>query len=374
MIVGIPKESWVEERRVALSPAGVYALVKAGHTVIVQAEAGLMSGFPDQAFAEAGGRIAFSPEEVYARADLLVKVLPPTAEESTWIPERRFLYSMVHLGTASSKVCEMLRERKATAVGFELIEDSEQNLPVLTAMSEIAGMLLPQIAGRFLETTHGGRGVLLGGVAGIPASHVVIIGAGMVGSTAARIFAGSGANVTVMDEDLKRLRALEMLLSKMVNTALATPYNIERYVASADVVVGAVLIRGRKPPHVVTESMVRKMRPGSVILDLSIDQGGCVQTSRPTTLSEPVFKKYGVTHYCVPNVPSAVARTASHALNNVLLSFVEEVAENGISAFRSDTALRRGVYLYLGQCTHEGLAGLLGLEYASIETLIEKQE
>ena len=373
MIVGIPKESWRDERRVALTPAGAYALARAGHTVIVQAEAGLTSGFTPQAYQDAGATIAFSAEEVFARADLLVKVMPPTVEEWGWIPEQKFLFSTVHFGTADRRVHEMLRVLKVNAVGLELIEDSEQNLPVLTAMSEIAGMLLPQIAGRFLETNQGGRGILLGGVAGIPASDVVIIGAGTVGTTAARSFLGCGANVTVMDDDLKRLRFIEMLLAKMANTVLATPYNIERFVASADVVVGTVLIHGRKTPHVVTEPMVRKMRSGSVILDVSIDQGGCVETSRPPTLSDPVFVRHGVTHFCVPNIPSSVARTSSHALNNVVLPFVEEVAGNGALAFRDNPTLRRGVYLYSGECTHEGLAGLLGWEYSNIESLVERR-
>jgi alanine dehydrogenase len=237
-------------------------------------------------------------------------------------------------------------------------------------MSEIAGMLLPQIAGKLLESTQGGRGVLLGGIAGIPASNVVIIGAGTVGSTAARVFLGCGANVTMMDEDLERLRMQEVLLNKAANTILATPYNIEKYVRSADVVVGAILIHGRRPPHVVTEAMVAKMRPGSVILDVSIDQGGCVETSRPTSLSDPAFKKHGVTHFCVPNIPSSVARTASHALNNVVLSFVEEIGAKEAAAFRDNTTLRRGVYLFSGHCTHEGLAGLLDLEYSNIDSLI----
>jgi alanine dehydrogenase len=370
MIIGIPKETRGEERRVALTPAGVYALAKAGHSVIVQSDAGTGSGFPAESYQGAGATLVFSAEEIFRRADLIVKFMPPTIEECGWIPEQRILFSTVHLGSANPAVHEMLRELGTTAVGFELIEDSQQNLPVVNAMSEIAGMLLPQIAGKLLETTQGGRGVLLGGVAGIPASNVVIIGAGTVGSTAARVFLGCGANVTMMDEDLKRLRMQEVLLNKAANTILATPYNVEKYVRSADVVVGAILIHGRRPPHVITETMVAKMRPGSVILDVSIDQGGCVETSRPTTLSDPAFKKHGVTHFCVPNIPSSVARTASHALNNVMLSFVEEVGVKGATAFRDNTTLRRGVYLYSGHCTHEGLAGLLELEYSNIESLI----
>jgi alanine dehydrogenase len=229
---------------------------------------------------------------------------------------------------------------------------------------------VPQIAGRFLETTHGGRGVMLGGLPGVPASHVVIVGAGTAGSAAARVFAGYGASVTVMDDNLKRLRVVDSNLPRMVNTALATSYNIARYVSSADVVVGAVWVHGQTAPHVITESMVRKMRPGSVIIDLSIDHGGCVETSRPTTLSDPVFKKHGVIHYCVPNIPSSVARTASHALNNVIVPFVEDVEEKGGESFRDNLALRRGVYLFSGHCTHEALAGLLGCEYRSLDSLL----
>ncbi len=371
MIVGIPKESSQEERRVALTPAGVHSLLKAGHTVIAQSEAGTGCGFSIESYREAGAAIAFSAEEVFARADLIAKVMPPTLQECHWMGEGKFLFSVVHLGSANPGIHQLLRSQRVIAIGLELIEDADQYMPILTAMSEIAGTLVPQIAGRFLETTHGGRGVMLGGLPGVPASHVVIVGAGTAGSAAAHVFAGYGASVTVMDDNLKRLRLVAANLPRMVNTALATSYNIARYVSSADVVVGAVWVHGQTAPHVITESMVRKMRPGSVIIDLSIDHGGCAETSRPTTLSDPVFKKHGVIHYCVPNIPSSVARTASHALNNVILPFVEDAAENGSESFRNNLALRRGVYLFSGHCTHEGLAGLLGCEYSSLDSLLD---
>jgi len=370
MIVGIPGERWGEERRVALTPAGVHSLSAAGLKVIVQSDAGVGCGFAADAYQEAGAAIVFSSEEVFARADLIVKVMPPTVEECSWIGEGKFLFSVVHLGSANPEIHRRLRQLAITAVGLELIEDSDNLLPVTKAMSEIAGMLVPQIAGRFLETTHGGRGVLLGGVPGIPASHVVIVGAGTAGTTAAHVFSGFGASVTVMDNDLRRLRAVDAHLPKTINTALANPYNIERYVLSADVVLGAVLVHGEPTPHVISEPMVQKMRPGTVIIDLSIDQGGCVETSRPTTLSDPVFKKHGVTHFCVPNVPSSVARAASHALNNVIEPFVKDIGENGIESFKSNSALRRGLYLFSGHCTHQGLAGLLGCEYSHIDALL----
>ncbi len=369
MIIGIPKESMRDECRVAMTPAGAFSLAKAGHTVLVQTEAGRGCGFSNEAYREAGAATAFSAEETFARADLIVKMMPPTVQECSWIAEGKILISTIHFGAADPRVHEMLRQRETTAIGFELIEDSDHNLPVVIAMSEIAGMLLPQIAARFLETTHGGRGVLLGGTPGVPPSNVLIIGAGTVGATAARVFSGLRANVIVMDEDLARLRSLDTAL--MVNTLLATPYNIERYLATADVLVGAVMVRGRKAPHVVTESMVRRMKHGSVILDVSIDQGGCVETSRPTALSDPVFTKHGVTHFCVPNIPSSVARTASYSLNNVLLSFVEEFGELGKSALRRNPTLRRGVYLHAGQCTHEGLCGLFGWTYTDIDNIAD---
>jgi alanine dehydrogenase len=370
MIVGIPRESWAEERRVALTPAGVHSLSAVGQTVIVESDAGVGCGFSTDSYRETGAAIVYSSEEIFARADFIVKVMPPTYQECGWIGTGKFLFSAVHLGSADPGMHRLLKEQQAIAIGLELVEDAEGHLPIVTAMSEIAGMLMPQIAGRFLETTHGGRGVILGGVPGIPAAHVVIVGAGTAGMTAARIFNGFGASVTVMGDNVKRLRAVDACLPKMVNTALATPYNLERYVASADVVLGAVMGHGRKTPHVITESMVRKMRPGSVIIDLAIDQGGCVETSRPTTLSDPIFKKHGVIHYCVPNVPSSVARTASHALNNVIAPLIEDIAENGMASFRRHFALRRGVYLFSGHCTHEGLAGLLGCEYRNLDSLL----
>jgi alanine dehydrogenase len=371
MIIGIPRECWGDERRVALTPAGVHSLCIAGLTVIVHAEAGVGCGFSADAYREAGAAIVFNSEEIFARADLVVKVMPPTVDECDWLGEGKFLCSVVHLGSANPQMHKLLRQQNTTAVGLELMEDADGLLPVTKAMSEIAGMLVPQIAGRFLETTHGGRGVMLGGVPGIPASHIVIVGAGTAGTTAAHVFTGFGASVTVMDIDLKRLRAVDSCLPKTVNTALANPYNMERYVTSADVVLGAVLVHGQTTPHVITESMVRKMRPGTVILDLSIDQGGCVETSRPTTLSDPVFKKHGVTHFCVPNVPSSVARTASHALNNVIVPFVQDIAENQLASFQGNLSLRRGVYLLSGHCTHRGLAGLLGCEYSPIDSLLK---
>ncbi len=372
MIIGIPKESWRDEHRVALIPAGAFALVKAGHQVIVQADAGLGSDFTNEAYDEAGAKLVFSAGEVFERADLVVKVMPPSLQELEYLTSGKTLFSFFNYNVVNTKLMAKLVDDKCTAIGYNLIEDSVGNLPVLTTMSEIAGMLLPQIAGRFLATQEGGRGISLGGGAGIPAANVIIIGAGVVGTTAAKAFIGAGANVTVMDSDLVRLRELAKWLHNPVNTALVTPYYIDRYVESADVLVGAVMIHGQQSPHVITEAQVRRMRKGSVILDVSIDQGGCVETSRPTTHSDPVFIRHGVIHYAVPNIPAMVARTASYALNNVILPFAQLTAERGPNAFAAAASLRRGVYLFQGKCTQSTIGQLLGWPTVQIEELLGK--
>jgi alanine dehydrogenase len=371
MIIGIPKESWQDEQRIALTPAGVYALAKEGHQVVVQADAGVGCGYSNEAYTEARAAIAYTADEVFGRADLIVKVLPPSTREVRLLAPSKSLFSFFQFSMANKEAMLLLREKRCHAIGYNFIEDDLGNLPVLMMMSEIAGVMLPQIAGRFLETRAGGRGILLGGVTGMPAANVVIIGAGMVGSTAARAFAGAGANVMVLDNDLARLRQLELYTNKAVNTAIATPYNIERNVPFADVLVGAVMIHGQKSPHVVSEAQVKRMRPGTVILDVSIDQGGCVETSRPTTHSDPIFVRHGVLHYAVPNIPTLVARSAANALNNVILPFVQLVVENGAAAFAQDEALKRGIYLYDGECAQPGLTEMFGWTAYQIDSLLK---
>jgi alanine dehydrogenase len=372
MIIGIPKESWRDEHRVALIPAGVFALMKAGHQVIVQADAGLGCDYTNETYDEAGAKLVFNAGEVFKRADLVVKVMPPSLPELEYLTPGKTLFSFLAYNVLNTKLMASLSDDKCTAIGYNLIEDEMGNLPVLTTMSEIAGMLLPQIAGRFLATQEGGRGISLGGVAGIPAANVVIIGAGVVGKTAAKAFIGAGANVTVMDSDLARLRDLTKWVHAPVNTALATPYYVDRYVEAADVVVGAVMIHGQQSPHVVTEAQVRRMRKGSVILDVSIDQGGCVETSRPTTHTDPVFIRHGVIHYAVANIPAMVARTASQALNNVILPFVQLTADSGPKAFVAEPSLRRGIYLFQGKCTQPAIGELLGWPTVQIDELLGK--
>jgi alanine dehydrogenase len=370
MIIGIPKESFHDEQRVALTPAGSYALVKQGHQVIVQADAGLGCGYSNESYQEARATIAYSVDEIFGRADLIVKVQQPSAQEVRLLADGKTLFSFFQFGVTSADTLQRLGDKRCNAIGYNLIEDDAGNLPVLMTMSEIAGMMLPQIAGRYLETREGGRGILLGGVAGIPAANVVIIGAGVVGSKAAQAFVGAGADVLVMDNDLSRLRQLELQTSRTVNTAIATPYNIERYIQFADVLVGAAMIHGQQSPHVVSEAQVNRMRPGSVVLDISIDQGGCIETSRPTTHSDPIFVRNGVIHYAVPNIPALVARTASNALNNVILPFAQLVAHREGQAFVENDTLKRGIYLYRGQCTQPELAKMFNRPSFSIDNLL----
>ncbi len=371
MIIGIPKETWHDEKRVALTPAGAYALTERGHQVIVENDAGLGGNFTNDAYVEAGATLAFDPRVVFGRSDIVVKVMPLSKEEVKFIAPGKTLFSFLHFSGANPEVMQKLIDQRCTTVGYNLMSDERDELPVLMTMSEIAGMLLPQIAGRYLQTSEGGRGALLGRIAGIPASKVVIIGAGMVGRTAARAFADADAEVLVMDNDLSRLREIEQHTRKPVNTAIASQYNIERYVKFADVLVGAVAIRGQQSPHVVREAQVKQMRSGGVIIDVSIDQGGCIETSRPTTHSDSVYEKHGLLHYAVPNIPALVARTASHALNNVLVSFVQEVADQETAAFRENEILRRGVYIYEGKCTQSEVARLFGWPSSNINELIK---
>ncbi|NIR47373.1 alanine dehydrogenase [candidate division KSB1 bacterium] len=369
MNIGIPNEIAAEERRIALTPVGVYALLKEGHTVYVEKGAGRSCGFSDEEFREVGADVVFSHEEIFHRSELIAKIQPPTEEEGSFLEEGKCVYSFLNLGTTRKPVIDILMQRGVTALGYEFGEQPDGTLPILTAMSEIAGLLLPQIAGRYLESDYGGRGITLAGVAGIAPANVVILGAGTVGFNAARAFSDLGAEVLVLDRDIPKLREIDRLLNKRVSTSIVTPLLVERAVRFADVLIGAIFIHGHKTPHLVSEKMVSEMKPGSVILDVSIDQGGCVETSRPTTLSTPTFVHEGVIHYCVPNIPASVARTASHALNNSVLPWVLVVARIGMDpALERYPCLQNGTYLHHGQSTSESLSNLFDLAYVDLHT------
>ncbi len=373
MIFGILKENFVSERRIVLTPPAVQSLTSAGHQVYIERDAGALSHFPDEEFRKAGGTIAYSADEALHRADTVLKIAPPTDAELDALNEGQSLFSVLHLAIAKRQTLDKLLEKKISAVALELIENAHGDQTLLQVMSDIAGQISIHVAAQYLQAESGGRGVLLGSLPGIPAATVVILGAGVVGRTATRVALGLGARVVVLDRDLRRLRELEELFQWRVTTAIADRYYVERAVAEADVLIGAVLIKGgEKTPHVVTEAMVKQMKPGSVIVDVSIDQGGCIETSRPTTLNDPVFMAHGVIHYCVPNIPAAVARTASVGLSNTLLPFLHEIGSQGApAAFKADIGLARGVCTFGGRCTNRAAGRVFGVETTDLQPLLK---
>jgi alanine dehydrogenase len=356
MNVGIPKERGDLERRVGLTPYGVELLTCAGHVCHVEREAGLGAGFTDYHYERAGGRIVYSGEEVYGRADMVLKAVRPIQEEMEWLREGQILCGFLHLAAARRETVHTLLEKRITAIAYETVEEDDGDLPVLHTMSEVAGRMAPQLAATFLQSNHGGRGVLLSGVPGIPAARVAILGGGVLGTNAARTFFGLGADVFVLDRNLERIRQIDQRFDGCITTMVAYPFNIARVARFVEVLIGAVLTPGARAPIIVTREMVRSMKRGAVILDFSIDQGGCVETSRPTTLRDPVFIEEGVVHFCVPNVPGAVPRTATHAFNNAIWPYIRRIAELGIEgALQELPALARGVVTRDGQIVSEGL-------------------
>jgi alanine dehydrogenase len=373
MDIGVPREVSSDERRVALTPAGAHRLVKAGHRVWVERSAGLSCRMTDEDFTRAGVQVAYDAEEVYQRADLLLKIATPTREEHALLHEGQILMCFLMLAMAPADAIRSLLERKVSAVAMELIEDDRGRAPVLEAVSEIAGAVSIQTAAHLLQSDPGGRGILLGGAPGIAPATVVILGAGGVGAAAARAAIGHGAQVFVLDKDLARLRRIHEMFAPRARTWLAEEYEIGRAAHFADVLVGAVHIRGDRAPHLVSEAMVKSMKPGAVIIDVSIDQGGCIETSRPTTLAQPTFLRHDVVHYCVPNMTSSVARTATYALSNARMPYVLQLADRGLAAAcASDDGLRRGLVAGHGHCFHPLLADRFGIPCADPSAVLRK--
>ncbi len=362
MNFGVPKEVREQENRVGLTPAGVHALVEAGHTVYVERNAGVGAGFNDDNFRSFGAEIVYSAEEVYGRASVIAKVTRLTAAEHKILREGQTVLSFMHLAVASPDLLETLKAKSITAIAYEMIEAKDGSLPVLLTSSEVAGRIAPVVAGELLSSTLGGRGILLSGVPGVPSAAVVILGAGVLGTNAARAFLGMGAQVTALDRDPEKLRRVDEMFAGRVTTLFATAYNISRVVEFADVLVGAVLVPGQRAPILVNRAMLKRMRPRAVILDFAIDQGGCVETSRPTTHRNPTFIEEGVIHYCVPTILSRVARTASHALLNASLPYIHEIGQYGVDdAIRRDPALTCGVNTWHGKLVNKQVADALGL-------------
>jgi alanine dehydrogenase len=369
LLVGVVREIKPDEYRVALTPAGALELRQRGHDVLVETGAGLGSAFPDSDYETVGARVA-AVEEVWASADLLLKVKEPIPEEYDRLREGQVLFTYLHLA-ADEVLTGALLDSGATCIAYETVETEDGQLPLLAPMSEVAGRLAAQAGAYFLEKPLGGRGVLLGGVAGVAPGRVVIIGGGIVGYNSAVITLGLGAHVRILDRSVDRLRHLEEILSGRVELVMSSSLEIERSVLEADVVIGAVLIPGARAPKLVTAEMVSAMKEGAVVCDVSIDQGGCFETSRPTTHSDPVYVVDDVTHYCVSNMPGAVPVTSTFALTNVTVPFVEEIADYGVrAAIARDPALARGVNVFDGKLTYEAVAEAHGLEYSPLEEVV----
>lgn len=348
MNISVPKEIRASEYRVGLSPAGVKLLTKTGHTCYVEHDAGSGAGFSDLDYEKVGANIVYSAEEAYGRGELILKVARPTEEELNWIQPKTTLAGFLHLPSARQSKIDVLLKNEVTTLAYEQIRFPDGSHPVLFPLSEIGGKMSAQIAARFLQNDAGGKGILLGGMPGVPPAEVVVIGAGVAGRYAAEACFGMGAQLTVLDVDGFTLEKVHRALPQVV-TMFPTPTNLEKTIAYADVVITAAMIPGRPAPIVLTRELIKTMKSRSLIIDISIDQGGCVETSRPTTHEKPVFVEEDVIHYCVPNMPGAVARTATHAFQNVAIQFIEEVAEVGI-----DKAINKNEAIAAGINTHKG--------------------
>ena len=362
MRVGVPKEIKTFENRVGLVPGSARELTHHGHDVLVERGAGAGSGFTDDAYRAAGARVAKNAEEVFAQTELIVKVKEPQPIETARLRPGQVLFTYLHLA-ADRPQAEGLMRSGSTAIAYETVTDARGGLPLLAPMSEVAGRMAVHVGAHYLEKGQGGQGILLAGVPGVPAAKVVILGGGVAGTNAARMAMGMEAYVTVIDRSLPRLYELDLQFGSQLHTLYATVENIEREVVAADLVIGAVLIPGASAPKLVSREMVRAMRPGSVLVDIAIDQGGCFATSRPTTLAEPSYSEEGIIHYCVTNMPSAVARTSTLALNNATLPFVLALADKGWrQALAADAHLRPGLNVHAGRIIHPAVARDLNVE------------
>jgi alanine dehydrogenase len=363
MIIGVPKEIKILENRVGMTEAGVKQLVKEGHTVLVEKDAGVGSLISNDQYVKAGAKIIDTKKEVYAKADMIMKVKEPLPDEYEMMRENQILYTYLHLA-AEPKLTKVLAERKVKAIAYETIQLADNSLPLLTPMSEVAGRMATQIGAFYLQRDHGGKGILLGGVTGVRPAKVVIIGGGVVGTNAAKMAVGLGANVTVLDVNTRRLEYLDDIFQGRCMTLFSNAKNIEEAVRDCDLLIGGVLITGHKAPTLVSKEMVSSMSKGSVVVDVAVDQGGCIETCRPTSHTNPTYEVDGVIHYCVPNMPGVVPRTSTYALTNVTLKYGSMLAAMGVEdAVAKDPALYKGLNVYGGYVCYEPVARDLNMEY-----------
>jgi len=370
MVIGVPKEVKDHESRVGVTPAGVKALVESGHKVLVETHAGTLSAFTDDEYQAAGAEIVGSAYDVWRLSGMVVKVKEPVEKEYKHFREGLVLFTYLHLAPLND-LTQALLDSKVTGIAYETVRDRANTLPLLTPMSEVAGRMSVQVGATYLEKEHGGRGVLLGGVPGTPPGHVCIIGGGIVGTNAAKIALGMGARVTLVDLNLNRLREIDDIFGGRVHTLASNSYNVARAVADADLVIGGVLIPGAAAPKIVTREMVAGMKKGAVIVDVAIDQGGCIETARPTTHTNPSFEVDGVVHYCVTNMPAAVPYTSTLALTNATFPYLLKLARLGAeAAIREDNGIAEGVNTYAGHLTYQAVATAQNREWKPVASLL----
>ena len=369
MIIGVPKEIKISENRVGMTEAGVRQLVTLGHTVYVEKDAGLGSQILNEEYVASGAKILDTKVEIYEKAEMIVKVKEPLPDEYELLRKGQLLYTYLHLA-AEPELTKVLVQKKVKAVAYETIEDKNGGLPLLMPMSAVAGRMATQVGAFYLQKDHGGKGILLGGVSGVRPGKVAIIGAGVVGTNAAKMALGLSADVTVIDSNHSRLEYLDEIFQGRLRTLDSNIKNIEEAVVQSDLVIGAVLITGRKAPKLVTKSMIERMSPGSVAVDVAVDQGGCIETCKPTSHTNPTFEFSGVTHYCVPNMPGVVSRTSTYALTNLTLNYAVKIAQLGLEeALTQDPYLRKGLNTYDGHVCYEPVAQDLGYDYVPFSDL-----
>lgn len=370
MIIGVPKEIKTHENRVALVPAGAIELIRNGHAVLVEKGAGIGSSFPDSAYVEAGARIVDDAVDIWAQADMIMKVKEPIASEYARMRHGQILFTYFHFA-ASQELTEAVMGSGCVAIAYETVEKADRSLPLLVPMSEVAGRMSVQEGAKYLEKAQGGRGVLLGGIPGVPPANVLVIGGGVVGVNAAKIAAGMGANVFIMDVSLNRLRYLDDIMPKNVTTVFSSSGNIREYLPMMDLVIGAVLIPGAKAPHLITRPMLGLMKPGSVIVDVAIDQGGCIETARATTHDDPIYIVDGVVHYCVANMPGAVPNTSTKGLTNVTLPYAVQIANKGWrAACQENRELELGLNVAHGTIVYKDVAEAFGFAFEPVSNVL----
>jgi alanine dehydrogenase len=370
MLIGVPKEIKNNENRVAVTPAGVAEFKKNGHTVYIQTQAGAGSGFSDEEYMNAGATILPNIEETYAIAEMICKVKEPISSEYQLIKENQLLFTYFHFAS-SEELTHAMIERKAICLAYETVEKTDRSLPLLVPMSEVAGRMAIQEGAKYLEKPMGGRGILLGGVAGVKPANVLVLGGGIVGTQAAKMAAGLGANVTIMDVSLPRLRYLEDVMPANVDTVMSNEYNIREAIKVSDLIVGAVLIPGAKAPHLITRAMLKDMRPGTVVVDVAVDQGGCIETCTPTTHENPTFEIDGIVHYCVANMPGAVPYTSTLALTNATLPYAIQLANKGWKkACQDNEELAKGLNIIEGKIVYQGVSDAWGLSFTNVKNIL----